>query len=115
MREANFSRQCLENRTQTILSTLSINLSQPGKMEPFEALNRIRDAGGGRLIRRRLGTILRPRMENAMTAKEIFISVVGKRKFDRAPKYWKDFVRGLDSTPEPVRKTVGRKQKRRSA
>jgi hypothetical protein len=54
-------------------------------------------------------------MEKAMTAKEVFISVVGKRKFDRAPKYWKDFVRGLDSTPEPVRKTAGRKQKRRSA
>ena len=45
-----------------------------------------------------------------MTARELFIKRLGKRKFDLLPDHWKETVRALDSTPKVVRK-AGRRKK----
>ena len=40
----------------------------------------------------------------AMTYRERFIKHLGKEKFEKLPKYWKDHVRRIDALPKPIRK-----------
>ena len=40
----------------------------------------------------------------AMTVREHFIKRLGKKKFAKLPKLWKDHVRRMDSLPKPIRK-----------